>query len=215
MIAVPLSLLAIFILLVVNEWLWRTKKIKGELGRKFIHITVGTFVAFWPFYMSFRSIRLIALAFLVVVLLSKQLNLFSAIHTVVRKGWGEVLYAVGIGLSATITNSPWVFAAAILHLSLADGLAAVIGKRYGKGNEYKVFGFTKSKVGTATFWLTSVSILLIIVTHATHDLLMVLPLIAWLPVAAAAMENIGVYGLDNIFIPVLIVIALSQLQFAF
>lgn len=214
MIATIFSLLVVFGLVVFGEYLWRTHKLKGEIGRKFIHITVGSFVAFWPIYMSFRSVQLISMAFLLVVLASKYFNVFKAIHTIDRKTWGDVMFAVGIGLTALLTKSTWVFAAAILHLSLADGLAAVIGKRYGRTNGYKVFGYTKSIAGTTTFWLVSVIILVTVFTFGAAGQWATVPLIIWLPIVAGAIENMGIYGLDNIFVPLLIVIALSQLQFA-
>ncbi len=214
MLAVALSLLAIFALLVVSEWLWRSKRLKGELGRKFIHITVGSFVAFWPLYMSFRSIQLVSLAFLLVVLASRYLNIFRIVHTIERKSWGDAMFAVGIGLTALLTSSHWIFAAAVLHLSLADGLAGVIGKRYGHSNEYKVFGYTKSVVGSSTFWLVSLVILLSVFVQGAPEQWLALPLLIWLPITALIIENMGIYGLDNILVPLLIVAALSQLQLA-
>ncbi len=213
MIAVALSIVAVFVVLMLGEWLWRTHRLSGEFGRKFIHITVGTFVAFWPFYMSFSSIQLISLAFLLVVLSSRYLNIFKSVHTIERKSWGDALFAVGIGLAAFFTNSAWIFAAAILHLSLADGLAAVIGKHYGKSSEYTVLGYTKSVVGTTTFLITSVAILILALSHGGAGVSVVSPLLIWVPISAVILENFGIYGLDNIFVPLLIVGVLSQLQF--
>ena len=212
MVAVILSLLAIFVVLVVADWLSRQKILKGEIGRKFIHISVGTFIAFWPFYMSFTAIQIISLALLAVVLTSKHFNIFPTVHGVNRKSWGEALFAIGIGLTALLTTSPWIFAAAILHLSLADGLAAIVGTSFGKKHEYKVLGFTKSYIGTATFFLMSVLVLIFVLTQGADDQLLTPLIILGLPIAATATENIGVYGLDNIFIPVLVVVTLSQLQ---
>src|SRR4051794_31644966 len=108
MLYVFLSLMAVFLILVASELLWNSKKLKGELARKFVHITVGTFVAFWPFYMSFRTIQIISVAFLAVVLITKKLKIFKAVHTVNRKTWGDMLFAVGIGLAAFLTKNDWI-----------------------------------------------------------------------------------------------------------
>lgn len=205
--AILLSLLAIFIVLVVSEYLWNNKILKDEAGRKFVHITVGTFVASWPFYMSFQTIQIISLAFLVVVLLARYLKLFSAVHTIDRDSWGDVLFAVGIGLTATLTKSEWIFAAAILNLSLADGLAALIGKNFGKKSNYKIFGYNKSVLGTLTFWLASLAIL--IMANHFGALGIGLMTFIWLPMLSAIAENIGTYGLDNVLVPVLVVLALK------
>lgn len=213
MIAAALSVLAVFVLLVLSEWLWRSKRLRGELGRKFIHITVGSFVAFWPFYMSFHYIELLSIAFLIVVLGSRYFNVFKAIHAIDRRSWGDMLFAVGVGLSAALTQSPWIFAAAILHLSLADGLAAVIGTHFGKDNQYTVLGHTKSWAGTATFFILSVCILILATGLGTTTGQVNFMLLVWLPAAATVVENFGAFGLDNVLVPLLIVAALSPLPF--
>ena len=48
------------------------------------------------------------------------------------------------GLAGSHTHNHLLFAAAMLHLSIADGLAAVIGTKYGKGNTYKVFASARA-----------------------------------------------------------------------
>ena len=62
-----LAILAIFIFLVVSEYMWRREPKHEEFARKFIHISVGTFVAFWPYFLSRYQIILLSLAFLIVV----------------------------------------------------------------------------------------------------------------------------------------------------
>ncbi|HSX52928.1 MAG TPA: hypothetical protein VLF90_00965 [Patescibacteria group bacterium] len=213
MIVVLVSALIVFAILVVSEWLWRSKRLRGEFGRKFVHISVGSFVAIWPFYMSFHYVELMALAFFVVVLASRYLNIFQAIHTINRRSWGDALFAAGVGITALITSSPWIFAAAILHLSLADGFAAILGTHYGKDNKYKVWGHEKSWVGTATFWIFSICILLFTVGLGTTSFSLSIWLLIWLPAATSFVENISPYGLDNVLVPLLIVAALSPLPF--
>jgi phytol kinase len=209
MITVLLSLVAIFLILVLSEVLWNDKKLKGELARKFVHISVGTFVAFWPFYMSFHTIQLISVAFLLVTLASRYLKVFSAVHTVDRKTWGDVLFAVGIGATAIFTKSDWIFMAAILNMSLADGLAGIIGKRFGKSNNYKILGHAKSIAGSLTFLI--VSLLVLIAANNFGHLNIDLGTIFGLAIAAMVVENFGIYGLDNVFVPILITLVLGQL----
>src|SRR6185436_5556240 len=120
----------VFLILVFAEYLSRYKGVHSELTRKIVHVLVGMFVAFWPFFLSWQQIQVLSLLFLVVVVISIKLNIFGSIHAVSRNKMGEVLFAVIIGLLAFISSDPWIFAAAMLHLSLADGLAAVIGLAY-------------------------------------------------------------------------------------
>ena len=208
----------VFALLVISELLWRAKIVRDEVARKFVHIGVGTFIAFWPYFMSWQQIELMCLALLVVVLavgylmryLPKNLHIFHAMHAVSRKTRGEVFFPVGIGLSALLMPSPIIFTAAILHLSLADGLAAVVGERYGRPHQYKIGSYTKTLAGTATFFLTS---MLIVATTVLLSGLSVtwaiVPLLVLLPAATTLVENLAVGGTDNVFVPILVIIVLQ------
>lgn len=197
----------IFLLLLISEGLWRAKILRGEAARKTLHIIIGSYVALWPRFLSFQQIQIISVALLVVVLLSHRLRIFHAINDVRRKTWGDSLYAVGIGLTATLTSSPWIFAVAVLHMSVADGFAGLIGSRYGKANQYKVFGNTKSMIGTVTFIVLSFIILALFSQSCPTKTLPVV--IALVPFMAAFVENIGVRGTDNVMIPLLIVAVFS------
>lgn len=196
-----------FCILVLSEWLARAKQIHTELTRKLVHVAVGSFVAFWPFFLSWKHIQLLSLAFFVVVCVSIRWNIFRSIHAVKRNAMGELLFAVVIGLLAVISTNPWVFTAAMLHLSLADGLAAVIGLGWGDTNRYKVLGRTKSIAGSLAFLVSSFAILALygIFAGSSTSFLTLL----WLPLVATATENIAVHGTDNLVMPLLIAIVLS------
>lgn len=214
MIPFLLAVVPTFAILVLSESLWRSKKLTGEFGRKFIHISVGTYAAFWPFFMSFRAIQIISIAFLLVVMMSRRLGVFRSVSHIDRRTWGDVMFALGIGASAILTSNKWVFLAAILHLSLADGFAGIIGKHFGKSNEYKVLGYTKSIVGTGIFLIFSAVILTFALLAGQAQSYMVLPIVIFLPMLAGAVENLGIFGLDNILVPLLIVAMLSPLSLA-
>jgi len=62
--ALILTVLAVFGLLLVGETWWRHQAVHGEFSRKFIHITVGSFVAVWPFFLTWSQIELLSLSFL-------------------------------------------------------------------------------------------------------------------------------------------------------
>lgn len=204
-----LTVLTVFVLLIGNEFWWRKKRIHSELSRKFIHITVGSFVAFWPFFLDWDQIKILSIAFVVVVLISKQLNVFQAIHSVNRPTRGEIFFALAVGAIALITEDKWIYMAAVLQMSLADGLAAIIGTRYGKSRRYTVFGHVKSIYGTTTFFVTSILILLGYAYFAGAPL-EILALIG-LAAAASVIENVGVEGIDNLLVPVLVAYVLTVL----
>jgi len=208
MLATILVVLVTFCILVFSEWLSRAKEIHAELTRKLVHVAVGSFVAFWPFFLSWRSIQMLSVAFFVVVALSVKFNIFRSIHAVKRNMTGELLFAIVIGLLALISTEKWVFTAAMLHLSIADGLAAVIGVGWGDNNSYKVFGKTKSIAGSAAFLVSSYVILILymVMSDSTTSVATVL----WLPFVATATENLAVQGTDNIVMPMLIAVVLTS-----
>lgn len=205
--AVLLAGVPILVLAVATEYVWRKKKYHNEFTRKFLHITAGTYVAFWPWFLSWHNIQLLALGALIALVVSRQLNVFKSMHTARRHGAGEFLSAASVGILPLITHDRWVFAASILNLSLADGFAAVVGTRFGKGNTHHVFGQRKSVVGTVTFWAFAVAILAgyFALTQAGWSW----PTLLWLPVIAAALEVVGVHGLDNLLVPLLVAIVLK------
>jgi len=207
MIALFLSVLAVFAILLLSEVGWRKGWFVNELGRKFVHITVGSFVAFWPFFLSWGQIRFLSAAFLIVVIITTYFNVFHAI-SVQRPTYGEFFFAAIVGILACLSISKSVYTAAILQMSLADGLAAVVGVRYGRDNKYHVLGHIKSLAGTFAFLATSSLIL------AGYSIFSV----AGLPVGAiligasgaAALENLGVMGLDNLLVPLFIALLLTH-----
>ena len=198
----------VFLILVFAEYLSRYKGVHSELTRKIVHVLVGMFVAFWPFFLSWRQIQLLSLMFLVVVLISIKLNVFGSIHAVARNKMGEVLFAVIIGILAILAPDPWVFAAAMLHLSLADGLAAVVGLAYGEGNSYRILGRTKSLAGSLTFFFSSLLIMIwyLAFSNTAPSAVSVL----WLPVVATIAENLSGEGTDNLVIPLLVALVLTS-----
>jgi phytol kinase len=205
------TVFAVLCLLVAAEFGGRRLGVHTELTRKFVHLSVGTFVAFWPFFLSYQEIAALSLAFLFVILVSVRLRIFRSIHRRGHTALGEVLFALVIGILAFITSGPngdWVFWAAMLFLSLGDGLAAVIGLAYGEGNQYKVLGRTKSIAGSLTFLIIAVIILTIYVTvsHASPGWLA----LVMLPVVAMVVENSAPHGMDNLMMPLLVALVLGN-----
>lgn len=202
------ALLVVFLIVVFAEYLSRYKGVHSELTRKLVHILVGIFVAFWPFFLSWRQIQVLSLLFLITVVLSIRLQVFSSIHAVSRNNVGEVLFALVIGALALISSKDWIFTVAMLHLSLADGLAAICGLAWGEGSTYKIMGRTKSLVGSLAFFFTSV---LIMVCYAAFSGLNYSSVtLVWLPIAATIAENVSGEGTDNLVVPLLVALVLTS-----
>jgi phytol kinase len=209
---VALSLIAIFVLLVATEILWRSGKLHVETSRKIVHIGTGAIIAFWPYFLDWTAIQLLSLAMLAAIFVSYRYHILKSIHSIKRLTIGEILYPAGIGLCALLEPAPWVFMLAILHLTLADGLAAIIGIKYGKHTSYNVMSHGKSLAGSFTFFLTSFLIFtigsLLIPDNA-------LPMMIFGFLGAAAIltfvENVSWYGLDDITVPISAIVILTML----
>jgi phytol kinase len=204
------------LVLLAAEYLWQTNRFhKAEVSRKFVHILAGVFIASWAFFMPFWLIRALSLLLLMGVFVTKRLRLFNSIHHVSRPTYGTYLFPIGIWLSALFATTDWVYVAAILHLSLADGFAALVGTRFLKHrkHKYNVFGQPKTIMGTATFYVFSLLITAAVVLYDQPVYNAVaMGLIFWLPLSTTLLENLGVYGTDNVLIPMLVVIVLNTLQ---
>lgn len=201
-----LSLAAIACILYFAERGARAKHLHPELTRKFVHVTVGSFIAFWPFYLSWGIIAGLSLLFMAAIALSMRYDILRSIHSVQRTSKGELLFALAIGVTALLATNKWVFMASILNLSIGDGMAALIGILKGEGNEYRVFGHTKSRAGTIAFLITSFVISIIYMIFSGSGFSFVTLLIV--PIAAAITENIAINGTDNLAIPVVVLLFL-------
>ena len=196
-------------ILLLAEYGYRRRWWRGEGARKLVHIMVGVFAATWPWYLDWLEIRLISITLVVGFVVCMRLKLFQSLGSIERLSYGEVLFALMIGGVTLITQAKGIYAAAVLHLAVADGLAALIGTRFGKSTRYAVFGHRKSVVGTGAFFVTSLVILTgwNIGAHANAPVL----LLAGLALGAAILENVGVYGSDNVLVPTYVAVFLCTM----
>jgi len=212
MLEIFFGLAGVFIILATDELLWRLKVVRGELSRKIAHIWVGTYIAIWPFFMTMEQVQLLAAVMLAVVAISRRYHVFQSIHAIKRRTYGELFFPISVGLCALITDSKWIFMASILHLSLADGLAALAGTYFGKHTRYKIFGQYKSWIGSLTFLLLSTYIIFTAVAGDIGEFANASPwLVIWLPLLATAVESVTVYGTDDLAVPLVVVLALETL----
>ncbi len=210
MIEVIISLVFGLCLLAFLEWQHKQGKISAEVARKIVHITVALVLATWPFFVSWNTILIVEIIYLIAAALVRHYMPLDSQHKVGRLSWGEFFFSFGVILSILLGASRWIFIMAILHLGLADAVAALVGVKFGKNNSYKLLGQKKSIVGTASFFVVSCLLVALCfvfvpgyVTGAT-----MLPLLL-LPFLTTAAENIGVYGTDNLLIPLIVIMMLS------
>ncbi|HSX17959.1 MAG TPA: hypothetical protein VLE51_01215 [Candidatus Saccharimonadales bacterium] len=211
MLQIAACLAGIFFLLVISEILGRQKNLRGDPQRKFVHITAGVFIAFWPWLISWRSIEWIGVAMLAIVLLNHRVKLVDFHSKIKRDTYGDIFFALAVILIPLITNQKIFFALTILIMSLADGLASLVGQRYGQKWRYKVFHHNKTVIGSMTLWFVSLCVLAVGVLFA-HDLISFrayVALLLALPPILVIVENITLMGLDNLAMPLVVLLALN------
>lgn len=203
MLTITLCLLGLVALLFVSEHLGRRKILGPEPKRKVFHIVSGSFIAFWPWLMSPQAIEIIGVAMALSVIANYSVDLFDFNKGIGRRSYGDFFMALAVSLSAYLAPSKIVFALALLNLAMADGVAALVGKRFGANWQYKVFSQTKTVIGTMAFWLVSLVVSAVVLIFARQQLEFnnYLELIVIMPPVLAALENFSFLGLDNLTVP--------------
>ncbi len=183
-----------------HRWRWFT----AEQSRKIVHIGTGNVIALaWllqlPAWVGIISAVLAG----IITLISYWLPILPGVNSVGRKSYGTFFYSVSMGLLIAIfwpLQHPEYAVIGILVMAWGDGLAAIVGQKWGK-YPYQILGNSKSLEGTATLLLVSY-IVTTIVLYLAHGNLPHIWLIG-IPVAIVAviLESISQLGIDNITLP--------------
>lgn len=149
------ALAALAATVLVAEILVRRNKIQGENSRKFIHIIGGLVIGLSAFYLN--EVQLLIICGLLtggILVLELPFHVIHSVETIKRKTVGQYVFAVGIALVLMIYESRALFMAATLTMTLADGLAAVVGAKYGKRQyRFHIPGGYKTYLGSITFFV--------------------------------------------------------------
>jgi len=201
----------------VTEWFYIKTKTKAEHTRKFIHISCGLisltyvilFNTIWP-------VIIITSAFALLLYSTKKLNYLNSIHNITRESYGSYLFPITIlfCFSAYLyfDNSIYYYLPFIIMV-LSDPIAAIVGskypiKRYKSGKEYKSIGGSLAFFISAS--LISYFMLLIILKINTPEIIFYSAIIAGV---STFFEGLSKNGVDNILIPISIVITIFILNF--
>ncbi len=194
--------LGLGVILIVVEILNRRGLLHPEFARKSIHISAGLLLAALPIFMTRPQVFLTSAAFLAgVLILTGWLRIFKASATVERWTIGEFLYPLAGVLIVLTFDDLRIYTVAIMVMALSDGLAGLLGQRYG-GKGYKVWGGTKSLVGNAVFLVTTLFILVSFTLISIPSASMAV----WLMVLGGSLLLTGVEamfarGFDNLAVP--------------
>ncbi|MFM1842341.1 MAG: hypothetical protein RLZZ490_1077 [Cyanobacteriota bacterium] len=202
--AIALAAAYLLILVVTAELLNRLSPSPAEVTRKIVHIGAGqvVLIAWWldiPGWVGAIAGVLAA----VIAILSYRLPILPSLESVGRHSYGTLFYAISIGIlvGGFFTLGQPVFAAiGILVMAWGDGLAALVGQRWGK-HAYKIFNAQKSWEGSGTMALIGFGItggLLTFHFGFAGEILIIAAIVA---VVSTALETFSRWGIDNLTVP--------------
>lgn len=187
----------IALLLIISE---KVMNKYPTFSRKFLHIMVGNVLFILPLFTSkFVMTFIVAAPFILLTFLMSPYSPFKLNDRISSSGHGLglVYYAVSWTILAFFFfDQPWIIAVGIVAMSYGDGMAALIGEKYGK-HRYRIFGDKKSFEGSIAMFLVIIATLWIVLVyyHVTIDNLLIIPIVALI---ATIFEGITPKGLDNI-----------------
>ncbi|WP_373480124.1 diacylglycerol/polyprenol kinase family protein [Geminocystis sp.] len=213
----PIAIVTIYItiLLIIAEFSRRYTKVDSEFTRKIVHIGTGNVILLaWWFHIPTFIIIFASIIASFVAITSYFLPILPSVNGVGRKSLGTLFYAMSIGI---LTGFFWengqqqYTVMGILIMSYGDGMAALIGKKWGK-NSYQVWGNKKSWEGSLTMTFVSILITVIVLTYTDNWQLenMIIALIVGIFVTI--LETISYIGIDNLTVPVFGGILIYYLQ---
>ena len=186
----------VILLLVISE---RVLKKHPNFSRKFLHIMVGNILFILPFFQSRWVMALLAVA--PFILLTFLISPYSPLKIKDRisgsgHGLGLVYYAISWTVLALLFfDQPWIIGVGIAAMSYGDGMASLIGMKYGR-IKYNLTGDNKSLEGSlAMFFVLIVMLWVVLAYYAVPVNPMVIVSVA---LVATILEGITPKGLDNI-----------------
>ena len=203
-VGIVVSIIFVFLIIGISSLLTKFKLLSNEGSRKFIHIGVSNW---WIIAMIFFNSNIYAAIvpglFVIVNYISYKKQVFKAMERDGSKNdLGTVYFALSLLILALITfknaEFSYIGALGILIMGYGDGLAAIIGVKYGK-HKFKVLGNEKSFEGSLAMFVFSflVSVSLLYIFNPVNITLFSL-IVA---IVSTALEAISPYGLDNLTVP--------------
>ncbi len=204
----------IFFLIGLAEGLRHWRGYSSFFTRKVVHIGVGMLIWAVPFLFSSPwPFMLACFGFAALTFLDWRFGFFKAMASSNRQNLGTVYFPLAAAAVVYVFwDTPPLLVAALMPLTLGDGLAPVFGKLLGK-HGYVVFGSRRTVEGSVAFFIAS--------AIGTWFALWIMPglpelsaLEAILPalvvaVATTLVEAVSIWGVDNLTVTATAMIILS------
>jgi len=204
LLTIQISAVAVWLGLVflASEILHRFKQ-DPELVRKVVHIGTGhvLLIAWWLQIPTWLCVAA-GVTFSAIALASHYTNILPMLNDVGRKTYGVFYYALSITVLVALLwdRYPQYAVIGVMVMSWGDGMAALIGKRFGK-HTFIYMGNKRSLEGSLAMFVTSLVVILSIFASAhslsPRDIGVAIPVAA----IAAILEAYSPGGTDNLSVP--------------
>ncbi len=199
------TIVIVGIVLALLEWTGKKLQMQPETIRKWIHIAVGHWVFLALAWMEHWYVAITPLLFFTLINWITLKRGTGRMNQVERVSYGTVYYPMALALLVLFffEQEPMALVAGSMVLAWGDGLAALVGKRFGK-TFYTRGKIRRSFEGSIAMFLAS--FLVLTVTFLLYEE----P--AWLAVSygfllaniAALIEAVSYRDTDNLLIPLTI-----------
>jgi phytol kinase len=205
----------------INTWAVSREMLAPRDARKLIHTcSAPLFMLFWPMFSTSTSARVFAAIvptinairlYLAGTSAPDEANLAAAVSRsgdVKEAVGGPLIYVIMLALSILLFwRDSTVGIVAMSTLAAGDGMADLIGRRYGKNNRWP--NSQKSVAGTIAFWLASTITSTGLLGWMQYNGCLTLPFemievtttIALISLISAILEVIPLFGDDNYTVP--------------
>ncbi len=176
-----------------------------ELTRKVVHIGIGN-VILLAWWLQIPTVIGIAAATIAATMnfIAYFIPILPSINSVGRRSFGTFFYAISIGVLIAWfwpQHLPQYTAIGILIMAWGDGMAAIMGQRFGQ-HTYQVLGITKSWEGSLAMagasFLVTWPILFSLEGNIWHSGFVA----AIVALVAASLEAFSKLGIDNLTVPI-------------
>ena len=176
-----------------------------EITRKIVHIGAGHVIllAWWLMLPAWMGV-VAAIIFAGVALVSYRLPILPGINSVGRRSWGTFFYAVSIGVLmgwCWPRGYPYFGVIGILIMCWGDGLAALVGQRWGR-HGYEVLGEKKSWEGSLTMTIASALVVFAVLGGLQGITWSLMVIALGVAIASTGLEAVSKYGIDNLTVPI-------------
>lgn len=185
------------------EGLHRYTAAGSETVRKVVHMGVGNVIllAWWLQVPAGLGIAA-SVFFSAIAFLSYRLPILPSINGVGRKSLGTFFYAVSIGalMAGFWSHQPQFAVLGVLVMTWGDGLAALIGQRFGR-HPYKLWGIQKTWEGSLAMAVASFAVSGLVLAIVQGGGWQTWTIAAIVALIATGLEAFSKYGVDNLTVP--------------